>query len=471
MDPLPAALVAAVEDRLRTRGVFGLALCAFDREGVRFGGGVGYADVARGEPVTTTTIFRVASISKLLTATLVLGLTDDGLLDLDAPIDQYLPDHLQITGRDGGPAPSTVASVLSHSSGLPFGVRGVDVGSRLVSWVTNQGRVADLEAAIAGLRLARAPGERVVYSNPGYNALGYVAARAVGGAFEEVVADRVLGPLGMGDSEFTPLRTGPGVAVQYGAVAPPKVGPRPAEGFRLVATPMGGLTTHVEDLARFGRMVLRSGRTDADEPLLTPGALGGAASVQARNHPDLDQGYGFGFKVRSWRGRTVVGHDGHMPGVATRIALAPDDGVGVVVLTNGYALSVPHEVADLALAHLLDLAPDGARGDDADGERPAREALGRRVEGTYRSLDASPGGIVGRLNDRVVRVRVTHEARGRLRVDGHPGSDGPVWLVPEGRVGRYRAAAPVDDRTSAVVEERPDGTHIWMGFTGHLHRR
>jgi hypothetical protein len=65
---------------------------------------------------------------------------------------------------------------------------------------------------------------------------------------------------------------------------------------------------------------------------------------------------------------------------------------------------------------------------------------------------------------------VRHETNGVLRVEGAPGSDGTVRLLPEGRVGHYRVAAPVDHGTDAVLQETSDGTHIWWGYSTHLHR-
>lgn len=469
MDPLPADLESSIQTRLRERQVYGLSLCAFDTERIRFAGGVGYADLQRGEPATATTVYRVASISKLLTAALVLRSVDAGRIDLDDPVNQHLPPDLRILDRAGAPAASSVRTLLSHTSGIGVGLRGAELPNRVLSHLANQGRVRTLADAVRGLRLDHGPGEKIVYSNPAFNVLGLVAARSLGLAFEVAAREQVLGPLGMADSAFTPSRSGPGVATPYGSIVPPGVGPDPADGMRVVATPMGGLTSSATDLARFGQMVLAGGRS-ADGVLLRSETTAAATTLQVRNHPGLEQGYGLGFKVRPWRGRRVVGHDGNMPGVASQLLLAPDDGVGVVALTNGYALGVPHEIAARALEHLLGLSPEPTPGPpSADPTDPV--SLGRRATGTYRLLDAAPPGLVGVLSDRFLRVRVSHEVDGRLRLAGSPGSDGPVWLLPEGELGRYRVAASVDDRTNAVLEERADGVHLWIGHTTHLHRR
>jgi CubicO group peptidase (beta-lactamase class C family) len=473
---IPDDLRDLVEHRLRERGTRGLALAAFDATGICFAGGVGLADVARGEPVTTSTVFRVASISKLLTTTLVLQLVEDVRLDLDRPVNDLLPAELAIsdpTGRaaaDPGPTPR---SLLSHSSGLPAGVRGAVHTNRAISYLSGNTGVRTLADAVSGLAVVRPPGEELEYSNPGFNVLGFLAAAALDRPFEVAVRDRVLEPLGMSDSVFAAHARGAGVATPYGSTVPPGAGSRRADRMRLVATPMGGLCSTVEDLARFGRMVLGRGRVDGRR-VLGSDTLLAATSMQAMNHPLLDQGYGLGFKVRTWRGRTIVGHDGNMPGVATQLVLSPEDGVGVVVLTNGYPLGVPHEIAAAALAHLLDLAPDDALGRvGPSSERDLRgaESMARRAEGTYRVDGSALPGLAGRIDRRLQRITVTHELGGRLRVDGHPGFDGSVWLHPGSAVGRYRASARVADGTAAIVEERPDGVHLWMGHTDHLRRR
>ena len=350
--PLPSHLRSAVEGRLRERRTQGLAVCTFDADGIRSTDAFGYADLTRSEPVTPGTIFRVASVSKLFTTMLVLRLADAGVLDLEAPLNHYLPEHLRIVDGEGAPAGSTLASVLSHTSGLPVGVRGATPGNAVVSYVANQGRVRNLAEAIAGLSVVRPVGAQVVYSNPAFNVAGYVAAAAMGTTFEAAVHDQVLGPLAMTSAQFAPRDSGPGVATPYGSIVPPAVGAGSAAGLRLVATPMGGLSTNVVELARFGQMVLDGGRIDGEQFLRTA-TLDAATTLRATNHPDLDAGYGLGFRVRTWHGRRIVGHDGNMPGVATQMMIAPDDGVGVAVLTNGYSLSVPHEIAAMALRHAL----------------------------------------------------------------------------------------------------------------------
>jgi hypothetical protein len=93
-------VASTLEMRLRERHVYGAAVAAFDRDGLCFAGGAGYADIQRGEPATVETVFRVASVSKLLTATLALTLAARAALDLDAAVN-LPPAELQITDDEG----------------------------------------------------------------------------------------------------------------------------------------------------------------------------------------------------------------------------------------------------------------------------------------------------------------------------------------------------------------------------------
>ena len=468
VDPIPSVLEATILARLRERHTQGLALACFDADGIRFAGGVGYADLARGEPVTPQTVFRVASVSKLLTTALVLAAVDAELIDLDEQVNRYLPAGLQINAADGAPATSRVRTLLSHTSGLPAGARGADLGNPALTRIANAAPLRSLADAISGLRLVQRPGERVIYSNVAFNVAGFIAARAFGQPFEAAARNHVLEPLGMTDAAFTPHRVGPGVATPYGSIVPPGVSAKPADRVRLVATPMGGLTSSVLDLVRFGQMVLNGGE-HGGRRILSARALAAATTMSARNHPELEQGYGLGFKVRTWRGRTIIGHDGNMPGVATQLWLAPEDGVGVVVLTNGYALAVPHEIAAIALEDALGLPSASIPGPPTDVR--AWEAFGRRVEGSYELQDSQIAGLAGRVANLVAKVRLRHETAGRLRLEGNPGSDGPVWLWPDGEVGHYRVDGSVDPGANAFIEQQPDGPHLWLTHATHLLRK
>ena len=137
MQPIPPRLVESIERRLRQRRVHGLALVAFDVDGPRFGGGVGVADLDRGELVTTDTVFRVASVSKQLTTATVLKAVGAGLLDLDQPVNERLPEPQHLRSAAGDPVVVPLRTLLSHSSGLPSSIRGADLGNPVLTRIAN----------------------------------------------------------------------------------------------------------------------------------------------------------------------------------------------------------------------------------------------------------------------------------------------------------------------------------------------
>lgn len=464
---VPNAIADAITGQLAERGTNGLAIAAFDAEGTLYSGGFGLADVGRREEVSPETVFRVASVSKLLTTATALRAVEAGRVDLDAMVNTLVDGPQRITDRSGTPSLATLRSLLSHSSGLTSSVRGNTVGpkgtGRIVDRISNgPGRVRDLRDAVTGLRVDREPGDRVVYANSGMNMVGYLAARAFETSFEEAARREVLEPLGMSSSAFESHRLGPGAATTYGRISPPAVGPTPASRLRLIATPMGGLSTTVGDLARFGRMVLGQGLVDGQR-LLAKETVAEALSIQARNHPDLEQGFGLGFRLQNWRGHRLASHDGNMPGVSSRLVLAPDAGVGVVVLTNGFALGVPHQVAMLAMEELLGGPPEPA----PVGQSPANDHL----VGKYRLQSAVPPGFLNVAAQLTRPVTITKEPSGALRVVGNDGADGWMRLHPTNDPNRFRIEARVDDGTNAVAERGPDGLRLYLSYCTTLARR
>jgi CubicO group peptidase (beta-lactamase class C family) len=468
---LKSSLEAFVENERRRSDVAGISVAAFDRDGIRFAFGSGYADLEREESATPDTLFRAASISKLFTTTLILRELEAGRIGLDEPVNEYLDAEHLLSDHNGEPSVATVRHLLTHTSGLPVSWRGLEMGGVLAR-VFNEGSMPhDLAETVAGMHTRRAPGTPIVYANGAFNLLGYVIQRMKGRPFEEIVRDEVLAPLGMANSGFmsTPGRR-PGVATAYGKLLGSGGGRKPAGETKLIATPAGGLVTSALELARFGQMVLRGGELDGTR-FLSEGTLREATQFHARNHPDLDDGWGLGFQVRDYRGRRLAGHDGGLPGVATRIALSPEDGVGVVVLVNNTNPMVPHRTAERVFEELLDLEPEASPGSPAgipDGREEEWNAHTQRVSGRYKMVDFAPPGVMRLVMGFAARPRLSHVASGVLALEG-TGFE-TAYLYPDGDVGYYRVALPISNGTRAVIEERADGIHIWASIL-HLQKR
>ncbi|HEX3188714.1 MAG TPA: serine hydrolase domain-containing protein [Streptosporangiaceae bacterium] len=313
-----------------------------------------------GPPMRPDTLFRIASITKPVTAAVVLSLAEDGLLGLEEPVDRLLPEladrwvlrrpdgpltdtiraERAVTTRDlltftwgfgmqgamfMAPEPWPIVSAVAERELSSFGPASPDTTPEPDTWMARLGE----------LPLLAQPGERWLYS-AGSQVLGVLAARAAGAPFEDVMRERVLAPLGMDDTAFYASDTSR-LATAYErrdgelAVSDPPDGqwsrpPRFPDG-------AAGLVSTAEDLLRFGRMMLLPG----GNPVLTAGTVAEMTSDQltpaqlARVWPGFsflgDRGWGYGVSVTEW-GYSWEGGSG------TAWANVPDQDLTVVVLTQ-----------------------------------------------------------------------------------------------------------------------------------------
>jgi CubicO group peptidase (beta-lactamase class C family) len=314
---------------------------------------------AGGPPMRPDTLFRISSTTKPVTAAAILSLVDDGLLDLNGPVDDLLPELAgrRVLRRPDGPLddtvparrPVTVRDLLTFTWG--FGMEGAmftgpgpwpivtAVQEReLYSFGPPQpAATADPDTwlgRLGELPLLAQPGERWLYST-GSQVLGVLAARAAGAPFGDVMRERVLGPLGMRDTAFHAGDTGR-LATAYEnrdgrlTVSDPPDGqwsrpPRFPDG-------AGGLVSTAADLLAFGRMLLRGGRpvlTARTAAEMTRDQL--TAAQRANVWPGFSflegRGWGYGVSVLDW-GYTWEG------GLGTAWSNVPAQDLTVVVLTQ-----------------------------------------------------------------------------------------------------------------------------------------
>lgn len=317
------------------RGAPGWATAVFDAGGVRDVQHHGSADLAAGAPVEAETRFRWFSVTKVLTAMLVMRLVEEGRLGLDDAVGAHLPyaKHEPLT------PPITVRHLLAHVSGLgnppPVGwVRPEGGARRTPSTLTR--RVLDANRAVK-----TTPGTKGRYSNLNYLLLGEIAAAAARQSYAGALAGRVLGPLGMTDTSFETDRLARGherwasarVAVMAALFRParryvayrsgPWIGLEP---FLLEGQAYGGLMGPLDDLVRVGRCLLGGGELDGSRVLSD-------ASVHAMfEPPGLPSDAPFGLGV--WREGEWRVHGGGAGGYRSELWLHPGRGVGVAVLAN-----------------------------------------------------------------------------------------------------------------------------------------
>jgi CubicO group peptidase (beta-lactamase class C family) len=313
-----------------------------------------------GPPMQPDTLFRISSMTKPVTAAVVLSLAEDGAFGLDEPVDRLLPElaNRRVLRRPDGPLTDTIAAeravtardLLTFTWG--FGMQGAmfmapgpwpivsavaerELGSFGPPQPDTTPEPDTFMARLSELPLLAQPGERWLYS-AGSQVLGVLAARAADAPFEDVMRERVLAPLGMDDTAFYAGDTGR-LATAYErrdgelAVSDPPDGqwsrpPRFPDG-------AGGLVSTAEDLLRFGRMLLRPG----GNPVLTAGTVAEMTRDQltpaqrANVWPGFsfldDRGWGYGVSVTEW-GYTWDG------GLGTSWSNIGDQDLTVVVLTQ-----------------------------------------------------------------------------------------------------------------------------------------
>jgi len=290
-----------------------------------------------GDPITPDTPFLWGSVAKPVTASLVVKLADAGMLDLDAPVSQYLP---QFTMADSPARPITVRQLLTHTSGIP---ERLDLTDRYGA----DRRPGDIVSELEDARLVGAVGHEHVYSSVNYILLAAIVEEVTGQDFADVLQERLLAPAGM-DAAITTAdeaadRLPPGHRYIFGKPVALRTGFAPAE---LGSGYLGG---NLGDLAAFARANL-SGST-----VLT-------ADQRARLHaPRVATGdhrsYGLGWRTWDVFGshEPMVWHAGAAPGFQTAVVLLPEQGRAVVVLQNAYGSFQESQLLDTSwgLASLL----------------------------------------------------------------------------------------------------------------------
>ena len=310
------ALLRRLKERLRAPG---LSLTVATGGKIVWSVSCGYADLKSRRPVTAHTRFRIGSVSKTLTATVLADYAESGRVDLDAAVDRYVdfPSH-------GG------AITLRRLAGHLAGIRHYESQAEAV----NRRHFASVTATLAlfaGDPLVAEPGSRFSYSSYGYDVIGAALERVSGRDFPSLVREAVLAPAHMRE---TTLATAPRAARATFYELKDSGGVRVAPPIDLSdRLPAGGFLSTAEDLARFGIV-------------LTDGTLVGKETAammfrSQRTTAGEETGYGLGFEVHPSPFGLFVGHTGAVAGGTAALAIHVKTGTVLALTTNvGYATAV-----------------------------------------------------------------------------------------------------------------------------------
>ena len=377
------------------------AVLAAVRDGrVAFARGFGYADLSQQVPVDPErTMFRVASVSKLLTATAAMQLVERGRLDLHADVNTYLR-RFRVPATH--PEPVTLFHLLTHTAG--FDDRNI---------ARKAYRASDVEPL--GEYLARRlperirpPGEFIGYSNHGMALAGYLVEVVSGMPFERYMKEQVFAPLGMDHSSFAVEPDSAALLATGYEGDPPEVEPRDYTK----TTPASMLAMSGTDAARFMLAHLAAGVPNVTR-ILADSSLNAMHRRQFSQHPRI-AGIGLGFWERFQHGERGLWHDGDAAGFASLLYLVPERRIGYFLAFNSRS---GNRARREILAALLDrdLPPFPRHVPPAVDTRPER--FTSRFAGTY--VDARHGHrTMERLAALARFTSITASGAGELRHEG-----------------------------------------------------
>ena len=343
LQPVPTGCVADVttlQDAVRRvhdkqRNV-GVSVAAMRGRTLVFSYQLGLADLEDDVPVTRDTLFGIASVTKAFTGITLLRLVERGLMDLDAPIQRYVPSF---PPRPEGAI--TLRHLAAHLSGLPHPTERTPT-----LFATHYATATDAVAFIRNTTLVAAPGAKYIYSSSNYNLIAAAIEGATGRPFTSVVQEEILAPLGLEHTRFDDvLRPIPHRSRRYSFYHPWTY----EESTSLFVVPTwdysfnaggGGLLSTAEDLVRFGSALMRPG-------LLSPESL---KQLQTQNRIGaVDSSWSFGLIVAPETApQRRLSVSGSNPGVQASLALWPDADLAVAVVANTWGLgSRSAEMVDL----------------------------------------------------------------------------------------------------------------------------
>ncbi len=299
---------------------------------------IGYADRENGIQATLDTSYSVASVSKPITAVAIMILAERGLIDLDAPINDYLGEA-KLVAHVGNSDDATVRRVLNHTAGLPghYHFFYEDEGVGPPSMEDSIGQYG---------KIVTGPGEVQHYSNFGYGVLGYVIARVSGKPYGEFIRDEIFAPLGMKHSFVPPDQPFPeNTAKRYwkdGSLIP---------FYDTDHRGASAIYSSAGDLARFGQFIIAAGKGKGI--ILSSASIKEIYSEKYRRNGAKNY-YGLGLIVRQHAGRNVIFHDGNMPGASAELFIMPDENLVIASVANGGG----HQVSRLRNVALGVLAPE-----------------------------------------------------------------------------------------------------------------
>lgn len=403
----------------------------------------GVLHLGTGVEATTDSLFQIGSITKVWTATLIMQLVDDGLLDLDAPVRTYLPEFR--IADETAAAAITTRQLLSHRAGFE--------GDLFTDTGRGDDAVEKYVTTLADTPQLFPPGTAFSYNNAGYIVLGRIIEVLRGANWEQVLTDRLIGPLGLTHAAPSPYE-----AIMYrvaqGHIPGPDGALAPAPLWALARSngPAGAtLAMRASDLITFAKAHLDGGVAADGTRVLS------AASVDAMRqvHSELPalgvmaDAWGLGWEIDNVPGARIIGHDGSTIGQNAFLRTVPELGIAVALLTNGgNVLSIYRDLVSGVFEQLT-----GRR--DLLKELPTPEVTDAILG------QAEAARFVGTYSASVLDMIVSRDDKGRLWM-----SEVPKGFVAELAQPESETQLVLHGPDALITVEKSQGTHWLYAFLG-----
>lgn len=422
-------------------GVPGMSAAVVDHGRVVWAGTAGARDLEQALPVVPETAFRLASVSKLITATAAVRLQDEGRLDLDAPV------RISVDYLDAGWPAMTVRQLAAHTSGIPhYQDMDADRGGR------SYPSVREAVALFNGRDLLSPPGERYSYSSWGYTLLSAVVEEAAGAPFLDYVARDIVT-----DLDIVP-DTDPAGATDATAYEIESGRPvRAAAHDYSYSWGGAGFRASASAIARFGDRVLSPGflSDEAREAMWTPATTTNGEVVMER-----DSRVAFGWRIgTSIDGERMAHHAGVTIGARSALLVYPERRVSVSLLSNARWTSAIERTAEMIAAPFRELSPH-----PHGGGLPCPVGA-REFHGTFQD-DAVAGTARFRLEGGLCRGWLSADNALGAWLNGFPQKDADalevIALRADGRLDRAAFVSPI----GAHEARRGPGDALRVDFGG-----
>ncbi len=374
----------------------GLALAVIQDGKVVLLKGYGYRDMEKQLPVTPNTLFAIGSITKSFTVTTLGMEMDEGKVDWDKPVRDYLPTFKLYTPELTEQV--TIRDLITHRTGLP---------RHDLIWYTSDFSRESILSRLQYLEPSKPLRSTFQYNNLMFMTAGYIAGQLNGAIWEDAITQRIFKPLGMTGTNFSELETQNsadfGQPYRKGNDLKAELKRIPFDAQcpnRCAMGPAGEINSNVTDMSKYLLFHMNHGKVDGKQLLsennsvqmqIPQMVIQGASPYKEMG----DTSYGMGFMISSYRGHKEVEHGGNIDGFSANLAFLPGEKIGVVVLTNLDGNPVPNIVTMNVFDRLLglDQIPWSQRflASESGGKKAEQEAKDKgyssRKLGTHPSHD------------------------------------------------------------------------------------